>query len=358
MVVAGWMNRNNEAYQIKVCDQLNIGDYTDCITNGYQYTSDIWLGLKNGNVCFFINSQGISNQTRFKNCLCEICNGSISILHQFDNSIIIRAITDHYLYFSADTNDEANILYSYDFMKDSISLIYEGFQIYGPPQYVGDAVILIGNQSNDMESEILFISENKASVLSANELTEYVSCGENDYFMIHRESGYNWKGGQHDVYVRRGDEGWTKLLLNENNLARTILSTQYGVLIYSYGGGHLLDIVTEDGTVKELFEVPYDVTDGAFTVYEEYVYLSVAKHDTGTLLSEGKNHRKEEFEGFYRIDLTDGRIEKLSDSIYNGLFIIDETGIYACPIMNEGAGVIKLDFYGNALERVLVIEPS
>ena len=54
--------------------------------------------------------------------------------------------------------------------------------------------------------------------------------------------------------------------------------------------------------------------------------------------------------GTYRINLDDYSMEKISDMIFDGMFIFDDAGIFACDENNK---VYKLDFDGNVIKRLL-----
>lgn len=129
-----------------------------------------------------------------------------------------------------------------------------------------------------------------------------------------------------------------------------IIPCENGLLIYNEGTAKLLYYIdAETETLQELLAFEGFASTSAVNVYQDQVYVSFVRYETidGCSLKEFKNDTKN---GTYRINLKDYSCEKLSDSIYNGLYIFDDSGIFACD--SEGC-VYKLDFDGNVIMTLL-----
>ena len=123
-----------------------------------------------------------------------------------------------------------------------------------------------------------------------------------------------------------------------------------GLLIHSEYRGNLLYFIEGDsGNLIELFTVPCDRSVSAVNVHEDYIFLSLLRYENYDTVF-AKRYDNDTVEGTYKIDLRDYSVKKISNKIYNGLYIFDDTGIYAC---DEGYNIYKLDFEGNQLCTLL-----
>ena len=66
-----------------------------------------------------------------------------------------------------------------------------------------------------------------------------------------------------------------------------------------------------------------------------------------------KRSENDEMEGLYRINLLDGNIVKISDLFFDGLYIFDDTGIFAC---DEYCSIFKLGFDGEVIDTLLEVK--
>lgn len=130
---------------------------------------------------------------------------------------------------------------------------------------------------------------------------------------------------------------------------KSLIPCDQGLLVHNEEQGDLLYLIEkESGEVIELFTVECMTSISAVNVHGDYAYLSFKryeKHGEIGMLS----YENDTLEGTYRISLTDYSVEKISDDIYNGLFIFDDTGIYAT---NKDDEIYKLDFDGNIIEEI------
>ena len=56
------------------------------------------------------------------------------------------------------------------------------------------------------------------------------------------------------------------------------------------------------------------------------------------------------YSGTFRIDTEDFSVEKISDYVYDGLFIFDNESIFAC---DTGKNIYQLDMDGRVLKTVI-----
>ena len=130
-----------------------------------------------------------------------------------------------------------------------------------------------------------------------------------------------------------------------------MIPCEEGLLIHNETNGDFLYFVEADtGNAVALYTAECIYAYSAVNVYGDNAYLSFVRYTQwGPLGLGGQVSEDDELNGTYRISLKDYSVTKISDEIYNGLFIFDDSGIYAC---NSDGQICKLDFNGNVLLRV------
>lgn len=132
---------------------------------------------------------------------------------------------------------------------------------------------------------------------------------------------------------------------------KSMISCEGGLLVHNANNGNLLYFIEEEsGEIVELFSVPCIYSVSAVNVHGTDVFLSFKRFEKEGLFGSYVRFKNDTMEGTYRISLNDYAVEKISDEIYNGLFIFDDTGIYAC---DEDCHIYKLDFDGNVIMSLL-----
>lgn len=127
---------------------------------------------------------------------------------------------------------------------------------------------------------------------------------------------------------------------------KTVVECDNGILIHNESQGNLLYFLERDtGKIVELFTVECMSSISAVNVYRTNVYISFCRYKNhGQLGMVG--YEGDTLEGTYRIDLSDYSVEKINNNVYSGLYIFDDTGIYAC---DSECNVYKLDFEGKVI---------
>lgn len=115
-----------------------------------------------------------------------------------------------------------------------------------------------------------------------------------------------------------------------------IIPCEKGLLIAEYYGAPLHLVRQEDNEIVTLVDYSVTTCDG-IAVYGDDVYITTIDGERS---------------GVYRVSLTDYSIDKLSDTGYWGLYIFDDTGIFA--VDPEGS-IDKLDWDGNCVQTVLKV---
>lgn len=144
--------------------------------------------------------------------------------------------------------------------------------------------------------------------------------------------------------------GFREVILDSIGIGKIcIIPHELGLLIYNDDATDLLYFIpNETGEIEELFRVEGLSTDSAANVYGEFVYVSFVRYagfdDIGLT-----KYENDTMEGTYRISLVDYSVEKLTERTYDGFYIFDDTGIFACK---DGC-IYKLDFDCNVIMALM-----
>ena len=133
---------------------------------------------------------------------------------------------------------------------------------------------------------------------------------------------------------------------------RVLIPYRDGLLLTNEGCKNLLYYIQNDGTIISIFP-EFQCVDSECSVnfYKNYVYLSFNRWEKWSETSDGmERFQNDTLVGTYRINMDDYSVVKISDNIYNGMFIFDDSGIYAC----DNAGDIHhIDFDGNLIRTII-----
>ena len=148
-------------------------------------------------------------------------------------------------------------------------------------------------------------------------------------------------------YIQNGEE--REVAGDKRVSAYTVIPCEEGLLAHS-GGAKLCYIDGKSGEVRWCFDVECSSSIGAVNVYEDNVFLSFMRFDLqGTNIAPPR-YKDDEIEGTYRINLKTGEAVKISDAIYDGIYIWKENEIFT---VDDRGQIFKLDFDGNCIETLL-----
>lgn len=131
---------------------------------------------------------------------------------------------------------------------------------------------------------------------------------------------------------------------------KSLIPCKEGLLIHNEWAGDLLYFIHGDSEeIIELYSVECVASISAVNVHNGYVYLSYKRYEKHGEFGMVR-YKNDDQKGTYRIRISDGSVEKLSDKVYSALYIFDDTGIYAC---DDFCNTYKLDFDGNVVMILL-----
>lgn len=170
------------------------------------------------------------------------------------------------------------------------------------------------------------------------EIPERYTLGNNQYAM-------------ENANLVRYDEAGNRVVIKENlpTKTRCLIPCNNGLLLYSGNAGNALRYIPEDS--QELIELfcHSGYAHTAVNVHNDYVYLSYERLNEQKFDFIATRAKDDTIFGTYRISLKDYSVERLNDVIYDGLYIFDDTGIYA----TKDGCIYKLDFDGNVIMTLM-----
>lgn len=336
-------------------------------TNNYQFLTHFWMGTYKDHLYIIPKIyKPPMCMRKYIGSLCTVEDGKIvkklDLITNFKPNYKILWFDDNRLYFqSASPPDDWYASYGEPYALEYISFPEMGrkelFSSSNIPDYVGFTPFV---QYSDLDSlyfrsisyqPAYFHVRGDELIGVYDETPKGYLCGDYRYSYYEEDI----EGGGSPRIIRTNSSG-EKELLKTGRGDNSLIPLQHGILVHvrdSYKGEGLLYYITEEGGLIELFSVPHLQAYSAVTVHGTDVYISFwrfVKFHNGDIDSLERDEN-DELEGTYRISLHDYSMEKISDQIFNGMFVFDDTGIYACDEYN----IYKLDFDGNILDTLLKI---
>ena len=330
--------------------------------NNKQFHASVWLGTCEGELYYSMpwvkSSIWQKERDPREGWLCRFENGQttlvIPLVQSDTDHIDILGMSGKYVYYyssyygnDSDLDHDVQLLCC-DLETGEVTGLYSAlFRGNRSVQYLDEASVRIPVRSKEDSFQTLYLNVQGNEVLSVSDDPagpKPFAAGGREYYIEDKNDI------PEHVMVRTADGESAELPLGRG-FERSLIKTEKGLLIHNYGQRDLLYYVDEEGTVTELFSVPCSLSDSAVTVYHNVVYLSLMRYEKGASSGLGmEGYKNDAVKGTYRIDLEDGSAEKISDRIFNGMYIFDDTGIFACDDDNR---VYKLDFDGNVIKRLL-----
>lgn len=329
---------------------ISIDQSESHLSNDRQYNASVWMGAYNNKLFFTPHRKEGSKITTYQDWICQFDNGEICKLFRLkDYAKEIPTIL-------AELN--GNIIY----------VLHDPFSVCCLNLDTNANRVLYSDQDPGLIllSHVVINENDLLCPLPLKRQTEptFLHVGNGGEIEISKEiCGYELGDAEYIVYRGYDDQAERIICRKDGNSQeltlggaerRSLIPTDYGILIHNEGGEDILYIIKQDGTVTKLFYANclYSVT--AVAVHREHVYLSLRRYlEYGPMEIGFKRSENDEMEGLYRINLLDGNIVKISDLFFDGLYIFDDTGIFAC---DEYCSIFKLGFDGEVIDTLLEVK--
>lgn len=311
--------------------------------NNLQNAASIWMGTFEGKLYFSPRWCAESKyRSKYYNYLACFERGTIKRLFRIQDRIL--GISNNYIYYSSwrDTvlGNVKERIYCYDFRNNTEKLICE---------------------TNFLTSEYYFSEDNLLFLsLSSREGPYHLVNGTSISRDISPPQSYILNGKSYSV-CGTGDS--TNIVVTDEIKKRyelkydtplgrqSLIPCKKGLLVHNEGEGNALYLILDNSEeIVQLFEIPCSKAISAVNVYDDWAYISISRYYFNEQSDSTVSFVNDHLAGTYRIDLSDYSVEKISDIIYNGLYIFDDSGIYACT---EKLEIYRFDFSGRNLTQVL-----
>ena len=302
--------------------------------NAFQHNADVMIIPVENQLYYYVRSWpgSLGKRSRFDGRLCAIEQGEILPIQKME---FLSGADEQFFYY-----ETGDCLFCYDVVNR------EAKEILPLKEYFS------GDYFLDENGTFKIIPDDDVGLCYLIE----------DGIIVGVEEGKNW--GQYllgeKVYsLKRESSSDSELYCQGEDISnqlgngnyRALIPFQDGLILINDGYGNLLYYINADGIQAIFPEFPCMCSESSVNFYENYVFVSFKRwesyDESGLGLSSFEN---DTLEGTYRIDMTDRSIKKISDSIYNGMFIFDDSGIFCT---NSSGDICKIDFAGNSLIQIV-----
>lgn len=316
--------------------------------NNRQYQSSVWLGTFDGKLYFYPHCGYSFRKTDYDGYLCVFEDGGVTKLCDLEKgkkTVHIQGYKAPFLYYwGNDTSQgkQREHLYSINLNSKENRNIYSGEAMQNHNSFFADNERLYFPLWAEYGKTPQFVCVKDGALAEVTPLDE----------------GYCLNGKTYFAVAEYGDDTERILCQDENGQInevplgyahhRSVIPCENGLLIHNESGPNILYWIDEAGNVQELFSVECLDSRSAVNVHENDVYISFKRYkeygDIGM-----KRFENDSVEGTYRISLIDSSIQKISDSIYDGLYNFDDKCLYAC---DEDYNIFQIDFNGNVIQTL------
>ena len=318
-----------------------------------QEDATLWLSSHEGKLYIYSSSMPRALRS-YEYCLCRMNSDSLTII----GSLSLEGQTDHdlsriagqldgKLYFYS-TADDMQSLHMMELETGKTDKIWEGDQRIFRQNILADGNELwIRLFDCGMQGDYLLVKDGNAQVIP-NTIKPY-SLGTREYVLnygmgvyprlMYRENGEEWQ----DMGLNCGDDC-------------SLIKTSCGLVIhnkgYSVHDEQILYLIQNNGAVTELLSFPCLYSQSALNVRGETLYFSIKRYaEYGEIGM--KRFKNDALEGTYLINLKDLGVNKVSDKIFDGLYIFNESGIFAS---DAHCNVYKLNFDGDIIDTIMRVK--
>ena len=273
--------------------------------------------------------------------------GNLSFEGETDSDLsrIAGQLDGKIYYFS--TADDMKSLYMMDIETGITKKIWEGDHSLFRHNIIADRDELwIRLFDYGLQGDYLLVKGGNAQVIS-NVIKTY-AFGTREYVLDYG------KGVNPRLMYRENGEEWQDMCLRCGQDC-SLIDTPYGLVIHNKGHNfydeQILYLIQNNGEVTELLRFPSLYSKSALNISGEMLYFSVMRYaDYGQIGM--KRFKDDEVEGTYIINLKTLDVKKVSDMIFDGLYIFDDSSIIAS---DDHCNVYKLSFDGDVLETLMKV---
>ena len=320
--------------------------------NNQQYNARVWLKAYQGELYFYTHND-YSKHTPYDHWLCKLSDKKIikiKVLGHGNDIRIVGANENFLYYWTLNTQkDGGDILYSYSFFNNEENELYTGKANYlrAATYFDSNKMVSVPLRANNDE-KTMYINIADSEVLSISPITAGYNIGGVEYFV---DANY---GLSTEKIISKTMDGLENDILLGNARFRSIIPVSEGLIIHNAGMNDLLYYINDANDICELFRIECMASVSAVTVWKSNVYISLKRYEKlGNSKLGMVRYENDQEEGTYQVDLRTRKVTKLNNYIFNGLYNLDETCIYAC---DESANIYIMNQEGSIIDTIISYE--
>lgn len=317
---------------------LGISSVASSPANNRQNTEKVWLGCYDKQLYYFNREYDGKLFVFQEDALSEVT----SLSHNRGSTITIFGIVENYIYYREQNGkDYTNQkLYCYNLQTNENVLLATGNLMNASSIYYskdGSVYFPLMPESGEQTQYIHVCGQDFLGIQS---LTEGYPLGNSVYCVA---SEYTDR--QVERILEKDMQG--QVVNEEISFApaynRSVIPCESGLLVHNAELNSLLYLIHDNGEITELFHVACLASESAVNIHGTNAYICVKRYkkygEIGML-----RYENDTVEGTYRINLTDGTVEKINDMIFAGIYNFDDTRFYCCDSQGD---VYVMEFDGS-----------
>ncbi len=287
--------------------------------------SSIWFGIRKNSVFFYSSRSSF----KYKNCLCVIENGKIERLKKFHeyNHIWIIGLQGDYLYYWKLSDSKKDELLQYNILKHSEQKIYQGEASRRNLVFADEGNMFI--PINDDKS-VEYILVREGTEIEFVETDPFYSIGEYNYYTKAGNPSYGESALAEHIYSSYKSEIPDEIKLEPAN-NRILLKCGNGIIVQNDGYEDILYYINEENELVKIMSVECMCSNSSIAVINNTAYISVKRFEGWGSSGKGmKRFIDDQIEGTYKVDISCFAVEKISNMVYDTMYVFDETHIIGC----------------------------
>ena len=313
--------------------------------NNSQYLASVWMGVYDHKLWILPQCGDSIQRTEYDGWLCCFQNEKLQKLTRLaDGKQQYPFWKDQFLYYWKLTYTNC-YLYCYNLAQKRETVLYKtmDFPQVNPSLSSQGFIYMPVSTKTDDQIEYLLIDQEEIKQVQ----------NDREGVVFH---GTEYKIQLHDTVstASKATLTWGTENRYQLGLARTraMITTEKGLLIHNEGYQQLLYKVDHSGEIQCIFSVPCMDSESALTCVGNYAYLSLKRFE-GFGDYGSKRFENDQMEGTWRINIEDGSKEKISELIFDGMYVFDDRYIWACT---DECSIYRLDTSNGSIDALMTVK--
>ncbi len=235
-----------------------------------------------------------------------------------------------------------DILLKYNILDHSEQQIFKGKDLKRNLIFANEDNLYIPVEI-EKKAKYILIQKDKIGIV---ETDPFYPIGEYNYYATAGEPAYGESALAEHIFSSYKSEAPVEIKLGPAD-HRILLKCGDGLIVHNDGNQEILYYIDQDNGLKELMSVECMASYSSIAVISDTAYISVKRFEGWGSMGKGMaRFSNDTIEGTYKVEPSTFVVEKISDAVYETMYVYDETHIIGC---DENMQVWFLDLdSGNA----------